>query len=264
MNNSELSKLIRDIAGQRYDATALKLIRNDDVIPSEAIRPIKDKGYHLALCQAFALSRRDGKTVYMEKEDHWCWAPLIAFGHVELQRESNAFSKISKMIGIEDSSKAEDWVCSMPKLEKESIRGILSAPLSKADFSPDIILINCRASELRVLLLAIKYKTGELLKSGFDAIDSCVWSIISPIQDGNYRITIPDPGDYARALTDENDLILSIPALRIQEFTEGLKHQMQIGTNYNSFHMDMKNDFPRPPFYNELYAEWGLPQGENW
>jgi uncharacterized protein (DUF169 family) len=62
---------------------AVKMLENEEDIPVSAFRPKKDKGMHFAQCQAFAMSRRDGITVAMLKEDNWCFAPLIAYGLVE-------------------------------------------------------------------------------------------------------------------------------------------------------------------------------------
>ena len=60
-----------------------KVVIPEEDIPKEAIRPKRDRGYHLSQCQAFTLTRRNRETIAMLKEDNWCWAPLIAFGLVE-------------------------------------------------------------------------------------------------------------------------------------------------------------------------------------
>lgn len=61
--NNRLSELLKNTIGQRYDAIALKLIADETEIPENAVYPLRDFGQYLALCQAFALSRREGKTV---------------------------------------------------------------------------------------------------------------------------------------------------------------------------------------------------------
>ena len=56
----------------RTSPIAIKLIQQKEEIPKGAVRPVKDLGYHLALCQGFAMSRRNKTTVAMLKEwgDH--------------------------------------------------------------------------------------------------------------------------------------------------------------------------------------------------
>ena len=97
-----------------------------------------------------------------------------------------------------------------PRLEYGKYAGLLVAPLKKADFAPDVILIYATHTQLRQILLAIKFKSGKLVASQFDAIDSCVYSTIPVILNGGYRITFPDPGDVERALAGDDEVIFSL------------------------------------------------------
>ncbi len=257
---ADIDKLLRPA----YPAVALKLVEDETVVPSDALRPYRDKGKHIALCQAFALTRRHNKTVYMRKEDHWCWNPLITYGAVKCGRGDPGFDEICKVIGIKDPEKAADFVDNFPKLPYGKYCGILTAPLDKADFEPDILLLYCSNAQLRTMLLAIKTQTGTMLDSSFDPIDSCVYSVIPPILEGNYRITLPDPGEYERALTGENEIIFSVPKQRMSEFFAGVDVLLNRGMTNDSFKMEMKEDFARPPFYNTLFSLWGLDTGEDW
>ena len=80
---NELGTEIEKLLLLRSAPIAVKMLEKKDDIPKSAIRPRRDRGYHLSQCQAFALARRNRETIAMLKEDHWCWAPLIAFGLVE-------------------------------------------------------------------------------------------------------------------------------------------------------------------------------------
>jgi uncharacterized protein (DUF169 family) len=62
---------------------AIKMLRTEADIPKGAMRPRKDTGSHLDLCQGFAMSRRERAVVAMLKEDHWCYVPVIAHGLAE-------------------------------------------------------------------------------------------------------------------------------------------------------------------------------------
>lgn len=59
---------------------AVKLLESKKNIPSLAKRPKKDFGYHLSLCQALAISRREETSFAMLKEDMWCFEPVIGLG----------------------------------------------------------------------------------------------------------------------------------------------------------------------------------------
>lgn len=263
--NEQNRQAIDALLDLRNEPVALKLVAAGDEVTKRAYRPKEDGGEHLALCQAFALSRRKGMTVYMRKEDHWCWNPLIAFGHVKCESpEDPGFDAITKTIGIKDPDAAAEFVSSFMKLPLDKYDGILTAPLSKADFEPDMWLIYCDNGQVRTMLRAIKTQTGKLISSEFDALDSCLYSVIPPITTGEYRITIPDPGEYERALTDNNTIIFSVPAAKFTEFLAGARLLTDMNMGNNALYMEMKGDFARPPFYNEVFEAWGLDKGKDW
>ena len=257
--NGEHSGIIEALLGLRFEPVALKLVEAGGEVPERAYRPTDDGGEHLALCQAFALSRRNRRTVYMRREDHWCWNPLIAYGHVRCEVPGDpGFELICKAVGIRDAAQAEEFVRGFMKLPLNKYDGILTAPLSRADFEPDLWLIYCDNGQMRTILRAVKSQTGGLLKSEFDALDSCLYSVIPPIITGEYRITLPDPGEYERALTDVNDIIFSVPAARFSEFLAGAEYLTKRKMGNGALRMEMKGDFRRPPFYEEIFKAWGL------
>jgi hypothetical protein len=55
---------------------AIKFLKSEAEIPQGAVRPKKDRGEHYAMCQAFAVARRQGMTLAMFIEDHWCFEPV--------------------------------------------------------------------------------------------------------------------------------------------------------------------------------------------
>ena len=67
----------------RTSPLAIKMIETEADIPEGSMRPKRDRGYHLAQCQAFTKSRRQGDTIAMLKEDNWCWGSLFAYGLVD-------------------------------------------------------------------------------------------------------------------------------------------------------------------------------------
>lgn len=239
----------------RTSPIAVKMLEREADIPREAIRPKRDRGQHLAQCQVFALTRRKGETIAMLKEDNWCWAPLIGYGLVPPFDEKT----VSPMIYIvENMEAARKMLKTFPRFEEGKYIGILTAPLKTASFKPDLVLIYSNTAQLRSLLLAIKYKKGNLVKSEFDPIDSCVYSVVPAIKSGEYRITLPDPGEYERAMAGEDEIILSVPPPKIDELMAGLRFFEEMKMGYRHFSMQMTPDFPQPPFYQDLFQMWGL------
>ena len=262
--NSKRQLLMDKLFRLRYPAIAIKFIEDEADVPENAFRAFRDKGKHIAICQGYAMARRQGKVVYMTKEDQWCWNPVITYGMVDFKRGNPDFELISSTMGIADKEKADDFVDSFPKLPYGKYCGVLCAPMDKADFEPDIMLIYCTNSQLRFLLMGVINQTGKMLESSFTPLDSCVYSVIPPFYEGNYRITLPDPGEYERAHTGEDEIIFTVPYQRMEEFFAGLEYLDGMGQTVNTFSPIMKEDFQRPPFYNSLFEMWGLETGELW
>ena len=75
-------------------------------------------------------------------------------------------------------------------------------------------------------------------------------------------VALPDFGEYERALAGDDEIILSVPKSRMEEFRTGLieKEQGKFGHSGTSYMM--LPDFPQPPFYKRLFARWGLSEAE--
>jgi uncharacterized protein (DUF169 family) len=221
---------------------AVKMLEKEEDIPEEAIRPKRDHGYHLAQCQAFAMSRRQGMTVAMLKEDHWCWAPLLAYG----------------IVG-DPHHPVIDALTSLPRFELGKYIGMVTAPLSSANFEPDLVLIYSNITQLREMIGVPKFVEKTTVKSEFDPIDSCVYAVVPVLIDGQYRVTLPDHGEYSRAFVGDDEIIFSVPKDKIGELAEGVKRSVEMKQNPDDWsHIIMRPDFPRPDFYNELFKQWGL------
>jgi len=224
---------------------AVKMLESEADVPEGAIRPKRDRGYHLAQCQAFSLSRRQRETIAMLKEDHWCWGPLVGYGLVD--------PKVT-----EDINATRDQAKLMPCFEPGKYKGIVSAPLKTANFEPDLVLIYGNSAQIRALLMVVKSKENKLVTSEFDPIDSCVYDVVPVVLNGQYRITMPDPGEFQRGLAGEDEIIFSVPRAKIADIAAGLKNLEKINHGYTKPNLDIRPDFPQPEFYVKLFGDAGL------
>ncbi len=264
-NLNEQVKQIMELMDLRLNPQAVKMIEREDQIPASAVWAGRDIGQHMAFCQAMALTKREGKTIYMERKDHWCWAPLVGFGHVDCSPEAPSFEEITKNLGIADLNEAKQFFQHFPMLPLGKYIGTVVAPAQSADFEPDVVLFNCDNNfQLRSFIFGIKNQTGKMLDVSLDAIDSCIYTIVKPMLDGEYAVAIPDPGEQERALTDKNEIILGVPASRMEELLTGCQALSGMKVGYRDMKMEMMYDYVRPPFYNRLFELWGLGQGRTW
>jgi uncharacterized protein (DUF169 family) len=240
----------------RTSPIAIMLLKNERDIPAGAIRPKRDLGFHLALCQAFAMSRREKKTVAMLKEDQWCYLPVISFGFAappDFFLEGNTFVKFS----VGDLKAAGELANALPRLEHGKYVGVVSAPLSTANFDPDMVVIYCNTNQLRCLLSGVKYKDGYLVKPTLDPSGACFQATVPVMQTGECQVTVPCGGDRAHALAQDDEMIFSIPKSRLEDLMFGLRHFDEVGRGYTRFAPDMRPEYP----LSDLYLKAGQMVG---
>jgi uncharacterized protein (DUF169 family) len=262
--NAEASRQLHEIMLLRYEPIAIKFIEDEADIPESAINPRGDLGKHMCLCQAYSLTRRNKKTVYMDSQSEWCWCPMVCMGYVDSAPGTASYDLLSRFIGIGDEEAAKKFFAHFPRLPYGKYKGLVTAPLCSCGFEPDIVLIYANPAQTRMMIGGIKSQTGRLVDTSLDVIDSCAYSTVTPFLNGEYRVTFPDPGEYERGLADEDEVILSVPGPRLDEFLTGLKGNNDHGFGYLQLNKEMMFDFPRPPFYNELFEQWGFDKGEDW
>ena len=218
---------------------AVKMLASEDEIPDGAVRPKKDRGYHIALCQAFAFSRRNRETIAMLKEDNWCPGPVVPFGLLKPDGEQRGPS------GEQAAFEYGKYV------------GIVTAPLRTANFIPDAVLIYSDTNQLRTMLMSLKPEERSLIKSNFYPA-SCTNAVIPVIKNGEYWINLPDPGEYVRALTQAGEMMFTIPWPKMDEFMVNLRKFNRNESGYEREPMMMKTDYPLPPFYSSIFERWGM------
>lgn len=248
----------------RYSPIALKVIYSEDEIPEGSMRPYRDKGGHLSMCQAFAMCRRERKAITMLKEDHWCVWPLVSFGMVDLEEED--YEYMGTKFFFADPQRGVKFLRDeypMLKPEKRPL-GFTIAPLRSCRFIPDLVCTYCRPAQIRSITMAMKFKTGEMLDVTLDPVDSCVHSTIPVLKGKDFNITFPDPGEYERALCDEDEVMFTMRGERVKDIVDVLQLLSNVNFGYQEMAMGLQYDTPRPEFYNNMFAKWGLQTGAQW
>ena len=258
---AELEKMLL----MRDAAVAVKVLNEGEAVPEDLYSPYEKTGKHYAMCQAFSLVRRARKSIVMYKEDNWCLWPLISYGITEI--DDSDYEMLGGNHFYKDREVSHKYFRKeYPRLNSDrKAVGFAMAPLSECTFVPDIVCIYCSVAQLRTLLMASKYESGEIATSSLDTCASCVHGQI-PVLNGTlpYNLSIPDPGEYERGLCDENEMIFNVSGDRVEELVTGLTSLENIGFGYGKLMPDMNLDYSRPEFYNFMFEKWGLPRGAVW
>jgi len=217
----EISNEIEKHLRLRSKPVGIKMLANESEIPEGAVRPLKDMGHHLSLCQAISLARRQGMTIAMLTEDNWCFEPVVGLGFKEppgifLDGHNRYPSTASS---VEAGSL---WAHQMPKFEVGKYQGIVVAPLEKISYKPDIIVLYVDASALTHLLIAVNWIDGNDATCVLGGHSACVYTIVPTIKNNQFQIAVPCIGDRKRAVAQEDEMIFSFPVTKAQSLIDGL------------------------------------------
>lgn len=237
---------------------AIKMIKDENEIPTGAIRPVKDLKAAMATCQCFALSRKSGEIAAQLFEDMWCPEPVIGYGLIdppEFFLEGHNRYPVGKATLEAGSTSAH----SMPRFEVGKYKGIVSAPLTTANFEPDVAIIYCNSAQLVRLLLGIAYIDGRDINTIISGHSACVYSIVPPLIDGECHISVPCRGDRLLAGTQDDEMIFSVPKHKIADLALGLEQE---GTGLIPSIIDMKSEHELPPAYAKLARLMGIKRAD--
>ncbi len=237
---NRLGEELENILGLQTSPVAVNMLEKEADIPAGAIRPKKDRGYHLAQYQAFAMSRRERTAVAMLKEDNWCPGAVLSYGLVPRPEDP-----------VARAQKTGEY------FEYGKYIGILTAPLKRANFEPDAVIIYCDTNQLRIILLSLKMEDRGLVKSNFFPF-SCSNAVVPVILHNEYWINLPDPGEYARALTTAGEMMFSVPKDRLANLVENLRGMERNESGFAHETMMMRPDFPQPELYKKVFEAWGM------
>ncbi len=242
---------------------AIRLV-NEDEVPPGCRQPSRE-GKHYALCQALSFVRRTGNRLAMFSEDHWCLWPVINFRLRPLD-EGDKDSLGSGYFIRDPEVSRRHFRAEFPYIRQEKQKsGMLIAPLTDCEFQPQAVMIYCDPSQLRQLLMSSKYDSGNIAGSSFDTCDSCGAALV-PVLNGDmpYNVSIPDAGEFERGLCGENEMIFTFAGEQLEALAGAARELKEKGFGLRELAYDLKADYARPKFYNDMFAKWGLETGEEW
>jgi uncharacterized protein (DUF169 family) len=112
------------------------------------------------------------------------------------------------------------------------------------------------------LIKAAKYYSADLWSNQLDSIASCAYCTVPLLNGQKFAVTLPDPGEYERALAYEDETIFSVRGDEVQNLIQALKELDDRVYGYADLKYAMDLEFSRTQFYDDLFRKWGLKTGE--
>ena len=249
----------------RSSPIAIKVLHSRDEIPESCVCPSQAGEKIPAFCQTYSLVRRHKRHMAIFREDHWCVWPIVSLrlGEIDEAMENELGTKFF----IHDADTCmRHWRDIFPRINPDlGLEGLALAPMESADFVPDCVVIYADQAQSRQLMMGAQFVTGEPVTASFDVVGSCMQAIV-PVLNGekDYNFTVPDDGEFERALTLDDEFYFTVSLRKLDEMMEGIRWFKKIGFGHGSLAMHMELEYPRPQFYDDAMKAWGLKQGELW
>jgi len=226
MQVSEFNNLAIELENwlrMRFHPVAVKMLKEDDEIPKDAIVPTRDWKHKFALCQAIARSQRNEETITMLKNDNWCFEPVIGLGLVPFpQSFENGTHRYPD--SVRNLKAAAEWGRNMPRLPFGEYKGIILAPANKCKFIPEIIVMHVNGLMATMLTIIKNWIDGKDINCQISGHAACVYAIVPSILKGECNVAFPCKGDRRLAFAQDDEIIFTLPTHLLRDFIEGIRN----------------------------------------
>ena len=264
---AQFNERVKSVLRLDSNLIGVKFYESVDDVPAEAVHPKRDMDKHIATCQAFAQPRP------LQRPDHLhdqrgrvvlgspgrFWPGRLQRGHRDVRHHREIPSSIA------DPERAVRFYADeYPRHELEKYEAWVVGPLSAITYDPDVVMVYGDPFAINWLCLNAKHLDGKTIQSNFDGIDSCVYEMVNTMNREDYQVCFPDCGEIVRARAKQTDAVFCIPLAKLQDFMNCV---FTFGEGF-AFNFEVQYEYPldytRPPFYNEVFAQWGLDTGTDW
>lgn len=251
VNLSKIEEAMSTYVKPQTYPLAVKMLHTEDEIPQEAKNPLRDYGASFALCQALALSRREGLTIVLDRESQSCPIALVGLGFVKSDEYlSGKYALAPTNQPIEARKKAAE---AMPRFQYGRFKYILISPIQSARFDPDVIVFYGNGAQVMRMIQAAVFSSGMSLMSKSTGVGGCLFAVVAPILEGVCKFTVPGNGERRLGLVGDGELGFAVPKDRFEEVVSGLKLSHDGKQTYPVSPGYLKSDYKfTAPAYVEL------------
>jgi uncharacterized protein (DUF169 family) len=207
------------ILGLSYSPVGVRLLSDNEGLPEKA-KILCQHRY----CQA-VMRARHGEHVLLDKEGISCPAAAAAFGFRPLPEGLKSGKALAGFGIVSDEEVGKKMFDVMPKLKPGQIHTLHLFPLDKAEYLPDVVVVEDEVEKLMWICLAYLHaRGGERVQSSTSILQAaCVDSTIIPYLENRLNFGY---GCYGcRDATDigKNETLLGFPGNMLPEIVKHLE-----------------------------------------
>lgn len=248
MSHKEAAEFLSSNLRLRTFPIGVKFLQSAAEFPEKTRQPSEVLGKKITICQAVTLARVYGWTVGLTKKDLICVPAMIAFGFTRASDQPGTLGKLFCDVSFGptvESTRTE--TASMSFLDNGAYPAIALAPLERDLFEPDTVAVYGNPAQVMRLIQAWTYLQGHRVKGNFGGKVECTEYLISPFKAAEPRVAIPGNGDRIFSMTQDDEMVFSLPGGGVQQLVDGLKQAgKKVGARYPiTFYQNFQPEFPK-------------------
>jgi uncharacterized protein (DUF169 family) len=217
------SEALKKALGLTSSPVAIRLVHGKDEIPS-GVEKLDKTVRH---CQMVSLARREGKMFYSTVDNHECVGGAWSLGLREISESLKTGDFYFKLGKFESAAACKRTIDQIPHLESGTTYATLYAPLEKAQFIPQVILIVAPARTMLKLAQATLYQLGGRVHSQFSGIQSvCADATAQTYLTGSANYSLGCDGSRKFSGIDDGEMVMGFPA----EILTQMVHAVEVVT----------------------------------
>ncbi|MGH7358005.1 MAG: uroporphyrinogen decarboxylase family protein, partial [Candidatus Rokuibacteriota bacterium] len=211
-------------------------------------------------CQVIDMARRYGWTIALTRDDSICSLGITALG---FDRPTHLYNSGTLCEGMYTATKEAGArsEAAVDKFAPGAYHALLVAPLDRATFEPDVVVVYGNPAQVMRLTQAALWKTGGRLASSFQGRIVCADIIVTTMETGQPQVILPCSGDRIFGQTQDHEMAFAIPWARMPEILEGLEGTHRGGIRYPITQF-MEYEAKLPPRYMEVNRLWDTERGK--
>jgi len=246
----ELKNAINQYVRPTSSPVAIKMCKSEDKIPEKTKFPLRDLGLHWPVCMVFNAVARKKWIMGIGFDDQQCPLGNIALG---LAEPPEAFLNGELQWSILPPGEANaQYSKSIKLLEYGKYDCLIAAPIEKADFDPDMILIFGTPAQVTKLVQGRLFLTGGSLNSAASLGATCSIQVAHTILNDECQVVLPGSGPRCFGQIQDHEMCFTIPPSKFEVISEGLKASTGLVAYDYPPDTVMNFEFEFPPSYKNF------------
>jgi MtaA/CmuA family methyltransferase len=239
---------------------AVRMVRPGEPIPDKAKRPARDFKKLSMNCQVIDMARRYGWTIALTRDDSICSLGIAALGF-EKPTHLHASGTLCEGMYTETKEAGQRSEAAVDRFRQGEYQALLVAPLDRAAFEPDLVIVYANPAQVMRLTQAALWKRGGKLTSSFGGRIDCSEMIVTTMRTDRPQVILPCSGDRIFGQTQDHEMAFTIPWSQMEEIVEGLRGTHAGGIRYPITQF-LDYEPKLPPKYLEANRVWDSEKGK--